>query len=189
MPGCRLWIKITRSQCVLLLKSVWLIYVSYICSTLVYKQKKWNFCISNIKWIIILKNRVKSIVKRKIRRSNKLIMFFLQIVNLEPKGAAQLGSILTILMVGLNRWDTTLVHLNYQKQDTQKNYGYFLILSCIFQQEFISFYNSFLFACLNLLPWIKKNRKKNKLYCYKSVLLVSQELRVTKVTVSKHWRK
>ena len=34
----------------------------------------------------------------------------------------------------------------------KKNYGYFLILSCIFQQEFISFYNPFLFACLNLLP-------------------------------------
>ena len=51
----------------------------------------------------MLKNRVKSIVKRKIRRSNKLIMFFLQIVNLEPKGAAQLGNILNILMVGLNR--------------------------------------------------------------------------------------
>ena len=47
-------------------------------------------------------------------------MFFFQIVNLEPKGAAQLGSILTILMVGLNRWDTTLVHLNYRKQDTKK---------------------------------------------------------------------
>ena len=30
-------------------------------------------------------------------------MFFLQIVNLEPKGAAQLGNILAILMVGLNR--------------------------------------------------------------------------------------
>ena len=83
-------------------------------------------------------------------------MFFLQIVNLEPKGAAQLGNILNILMVGLNRRDTTLVHLNYQKQDTKKNYGYFLILSCIFQQELLSFYNSFLFAWLNLLPWIKK---------------------------------
>ena len=36
----------------MLLKSVCLIYVSYICSTLVYKQKKWNFCVSNIKRII-----------------------------------------------------------------------------------------------------------------------------------------
>lgn len=139
MPGCRLWIKITRSQCVLLLKSVWLIYVSYICSTLVYKQKKWNFCISNIKWIIILKNRVKSIVKRKIRRSNKLIMFFLQIVNLEPKGAAQLGSILTILMVGLNRWDTTLVHLNYQKQDTKKKLQIFFNIKLYFSKRIYFF--------------------------------------------------
>ena len=139
MPGCRLWIKITRSQCVLLLKSVWLIYVSYICSTLVYKQKKWNFCISNIKWIIILKNRVKSIVKRKIRRSNKLIMFFLQIVNLEPKGAAQLGNILNILVVGLNRWDTTLVHLNYQKQDTKKKLQIFFNIKLYFSKRIYFF--------------------------------------------------
>ena len=139
MPECRLWIKITRSQCVLLLKSVWLIYVSYICSTLVYKQKKWNFCISNIKWIIILKNRVKSIVKRKIRRSNKLIMFFLQIVNLEPKGAAQLGNILNILVVGLNRWDTTLVHLNYQKQDTKKKLQIFFNIKLYFSKRIYFF--------------------------------------------------
>ena len=139
MPGCRLWIKIVRSQCVLLLKSVWLIYVSYICNTLVYKQKKWNFCISNIKWIIILKNRVKSIVKRKIRRSNKLIMFFLQIVNLEPKGAAQLVSILTILMVGWNRWDATLIHLKLPETRHPKKLRIFFNIKLYFSARIVIF--------------------------------------------------
>ena len=66
-------------------------------------------------------------------------MFFLQIVNLERKGAAQLSNIVTILMVGLNRWDTTLIHLNYQKQDTKKKLRIFFNIKLYFSARIYFF--------------------------------------------------